>query len=391
MTVGALRAADALIDRTAESTTEPDDDPQVEALGLAVLANLPVLLWGEPGIGKSATLRGLADGLGVPLETVIASVHEPADFSGLPVLGADPAAEGVTLAPPDWAVRIVRSGDAVLFFDELSTAPPAVQAALLRVVLERQVGALRLPSTVRIVAAANPPDSAADGWQLTAPLANRFVHLQWAHRPSTVVRGLSGTWPAVRVPVVDAARVDAAVSRARTAVCGFLTARPDLTHRLPSLADKRSGPWPSPRTWEMAVRVLAVALATDASREATLAVLAGTVGDGPTLELLAYLETMDLPDPEEVLADPARFVLPERADRQLAVLSAVVAAVRREPTRRRWTAGWRVLATAIDGGVPDVAAQAAFDLAALREPDWPVPDCVDAFAAVLHAAGIGAA
>jgi hypothetical protein len=195
----------------------------------------------------------------------------------------------------------------------------------------------------------------------------------------------------VPVPVLDPARIGRAVDRARTAVCGFLTARPDLTHRLPSVPDKRSGPWPSPRTWDMAVRLLAMALAAGASRPATLAVLAGTVGDGPTLELLTYLETTDLPDPEEVLAEPDRFALPARGDRQLAFLSAVVAAVRRRPTRERWYAGWTVLAKALDGGAPDMAARAAFDLAALREPEWPVPDCVDAFAAMLHAAGIGAA
>jgi hypothetical protein len=46
---------------------------------------------------------------------VIASVHEPSDFSGLPVLGPDPEGQGVTMAPPDWAVRLRRAGDGLLF------------------------------------------------------------------------------------------------------------------------------------------------------------------------------------------------------------------------------------------------------------------------------------
>jgi hypothetical protein len=65
----------------------------------------------QPGIGKSSTLTELARGLDLPLETVIASVHEPSDFSGLPVLGPDPAGQGITMAPPDWAVRLLRAGD----------------------------------------------------------------------------------------------------------------------------------------------------------------------------------------------------------------------------------------------------------------------------------------
>src|SRR4029453_9160385 len=89
-----------------DTTTEPRPDTQLEALTLAVAADLPVLLWGEPGIGKSAALTQLAEALDLPLTTVIASVHEPSDFSGLPVIGADPAVHGVPMAPPAWAGRL---------------------------------------------------------------------------------------------------------------------------------------------------------------------------------------------------------------------------------------------------------------------------------------------
>ncbi|MGA5261990.1 VWA-like domain-containing protein [Streptomyces griseoincarnatus] len=112
-----------------DTTTEPRSDVQLEALTLAVSADLPVLLWGEPGIGKTAALTQLAAALDLPLTTVIASVHEPSDFSGLPVVGDDPAEQGVPMAPPDWAVRLVRAGRGLLFLDELSTAPPAVSGS----------------------------------------------------------------------------------------------------------------------------------------------------------------------------------------------------------------------------------------------------------------------
>src|SRR3954447_769383 len=234
-----------------DTTTEPRADTQLEALTLAVSADLPVLLWGEPGIGKTAALNQLADALELPLTTVIASVHEPSDFSGLPVVGDDPAVQGVPMAPPDWAVRLAAAGRGLLFLDELSTAPPAVQAALLRLVLERRIGALRLPPGVRIVAAANPRSSAADGWELSPPLANRFVHLQWVHDHDVVVRGLGGTWPVAGLPRLDPALLPGAVAFARRAVCAFLTGRPALVHQIPKTEARRGGPWPSPRSWEM--------------------------------------------------------------------------------------------------------------------------------------------
>ncbi|WUT00140.1 AAA family ATPase [Streptomyces sp. NBC_00708] len=382
-----LDAADALNQRLRATRTVTVDSPQLEALALAVTANQPVLLWGEPGIGKSAGLEQLAAGLGLDLETVIASVHEPSDFAGLPVVGDDPATTGVPMAPPDWAVRLARRGQGLLFFDELSSAPPAVQAALLRVVLERRVGSLKLPDGVRIVAAANPPSSAADGWHLSPPLANRFVHLHWTHDPRTVARGMAGTWPEAAVPVVDPARTAGAVARARGAVSGFLTARPGLVHHLPEDAESRGRAWPSPRTWDMALRLLATGYATGTGREAMAAALTGAVGDGAGIELLSYLENLDLPDPDRVLADPDAFALPDRGDRQLAFLIAVVAAVQAELTRPRWEAGWAVLAKAVAAGVPDVAARAAVDLASMRDTDWPVPEGIDAFLELLQLSG----
>ncbi|MEV7780969.1 MoxR family ATPase [Kitasatospora sp. NPDC088351] len=375
-----LDVAGELLVLLRDTTTEPRPDTQLEALTLAVAADLPVLLWGEPGIGKTAALTQLATALDLPLTTVIASVHEPSDFSGLPVVGDDPAEQGVPMAPPDWAVRLVRAGRGLLFLDELSTAPPAVQAALLRLVLERRIGTLQLPPGVRIVAAANPRSSAADGWELSPPLANRFVHLQWTHDHEVVVRGLGGTWPRATLPRLAPERLPEAVDFARRAVCGLLAARPGLVHRLPSSETRRGGPWPSPRSWEMALCLIAFATAAGSSREVLSLLVRGTVGDGPGLELLAGLDRMDLPDPEALLADPAGAVLPERGDLRQAVLDGVVAAVRNRPEKSRWDAAWALLVRALETGAPDLVVVPATTLASLRRQDWDVPASIERLA-----------
>ncbi|MFC9285709.1 AAA family ATPase [Streptomyces sp. NPDC057052] len=378
-----LDVADELLAALRDTATEPRPDTQLEALTLAVAADLPVLLWGEPGIGKTAALTQLAESLDLPLTTVIASVHEPSDFSGLPVVGDDPAVHGVPMAPPDWAVRLVRAGRGLLFLDELSTAPPAVQAALLRLVLERRIGTLRLPPGVRIVAAANPRSSAADGWELSPPLANRFVHLQWTHDQEVVVRGLGGTWPRATLPRLDPRKVRQAVDFARRAVCGLLSARPTLVHRLPSGEARRGGAWPSPRSWDMTLTLIAFATAAGSSREVLSLLVRGTVGDGPGLELLASLDRMDLPDPEAVLADPAGVDLPERGDLRQALLDGVVDAVRRRPDKSRWDAAWTLLVRAVETGAPDLVVVPATTLASLREGDWDVPATIERLAGVV--------
>ncbi|MEV7402920.1 AAA family ATPase [Streptomyces sp. NPDC091267] len=378
-----LDVAGELLGLLRDTTTEPRPDVQLEALTLAVAADLPVLLWGEPGIGKTAALTQLAAALDLPLTTVIASVHEPSDFSGLPVVGDDPAEQGIPMAPPDWAVRLVRAGRGLLFLDELSTAPPAVQAALLRLVLERRIGSLRLPPGVRIVAAANPRSSAADGWELSPPLANRFVHLQWTHDHEVVVRGLGGTWPRATLPRLAPEGLPAAVDFARRAVCGLLAARPALVHRLPSNETRRGGPWPSPRSWDMTLSLVAFATAAGSSREVLSLLVRGTVGDGPGLELLAGVDRMDLPDPELLLADPAGAELPERGDLRQAVLDGVVAAVRNRPEKSRWDAAWALLVRALESGAPDLVVVPATTLASLRQEDWDVPESIEQLAGVV--------
>jgi hypothetical protein len=96
---------------------------------------------------------------------------------------------------------------------------------------------------------------------------------------------------------------------------------------------------------------------------------------------------MDLPDPEEVLANPDAFVMPERGDRAYAALSAVAAAVAADPTEERWVTAWKVLARAAEQGA-DVAALAARVLAQCRPEGVAAPAALTLFAPVLREAGL---
>jgi hypothetical protein len=357
------------------------DQATLDALAVATATRVPVLLWGSPGTGKSSVVRALAEQRGVAHEVVIASIREPSDFAGLPVI------EGGTVhfAPPAWARRLADAGEGILFLDELSTAPPAVQAALLRVVLERVVGDLVLPEAVSIVAAANPPDQIAHGWDLSAPLANRFCHVAWEVEPRTVAHGLASGF-AVAFP--PAAMADAPAA-ARSLVGAFLVARPGLACVPPTEASAAGHAWPSPRSWEMLALLWAAAASLPEARQAPVRsiVARGAVGDGPGAEFLAWVTELDLPDPELVLAAPTSYALPDRADRAHAFLSAVASAVATNPTPERWRAGWRVLGHAA-GEAPDVAAAAARVLARCRPQGAPPPPELQVFIPLLTAADL---
>lgn len=359
-----------------------DSRVAVEALAVAVSTGVPVLLWGSPGTGKTSAVCALGDALGWPVEVVIGSIREPADFAGLPVV-----IDGeVRLAPPAWAKRLCAEGRGLLFLDELTTAPPAVQAAMLRVVLERVVGDVTLPAGVRVVAAANPPEEAADGWELSPPLANRLVHVDWPVDARRVAEGLAVGFPTPRLRTADGEAAPAQ-SAARAAVAAFLQVRPGLVLQVPASAVGAGRGWPSPRSWESVARVLAGCEAAQASPEARAVLVTGAVGEGPGLEFLAWLEHADLPDPEAVLADPDSSELPERSDRAFAVLTGVAAVAIAHGDAQSWTAAWRVLARAARRA-PDVATLVARTLARRRPEGADLPTTLLELSPVLRAAGL---
>lgn len=374
--------------RTLQTWLMEDQATAVEALGTAVAARVPVLLWGAPGTGKTSVIRAMAEAAGLPCETVIASIREPSDFAGLPIVdsGTSDGAAHVSFAPPSWATALASAGEGIAFFDEVSTAPPAVQAALLRVVLERTVGDLALPESVSVVAAANPAEQAADGWELSPPLANRFCHLDWPVDARTVAAGFSGGWPSPVPPALPTGW-DRRVQVVRSWIAGFLTVRPMLTLAVPEDAAGAGRAWPSPRTWDMSARLQTAASAGGLGELATSLLVRGCVGPGPGVEYLTWLAEADLPDPEAVLAHPESFILPERGDRAYAALTSVAAAVAADPSGDRWERGWRAFARAADSA-PDVAAAAARTLARCRPDGAAIPDEVRRFAPLLRDAGL---
>lgn len=228
--------------------TRQDYEDVLTALGACVSTGVPVLLWGDPGSGKTSAVESAhgkptPDGREWLVKTMIISHYEPSDFAGLPMLHNG----RVIFAPPSWAQELAtHDGPAIAFLDEFSTASPSLQAAALRPLTHNQVGDLQLPKTVSFVAAANPADVAAAGWELAPPTASRFVHLDWGLPLEVYSECLvSGDWPELPVGTIPDG-YDARRDQQRALIAGFLRARGSQLSKIPDDPALRGRAFPTP-------------------------------------------------------------------------------------------------------------------------------------------------
>lgn len=297
---------------------------------------LPVLWWGLSGVGKSDILEDVARKWRMHVEVLSPSERGSGAFGVTPV-PRDTGAGGMvmTYPAPDWVESFEDfDGRGLVFLDELTTAPPMIQAAMLGLIQARRIGGATLGRGVRIMAAANPPDAAANGWDLAAPVANRVAHLDW-HSPSEEDWGdymIGGGKPSTtrNDPDKEEARVMAiwpnAYAKAAGVVAAFHRRNRGNLHKQPAAGDPRAArAWPSHRTWSGAIRALASGEVHNLEDSDTLALAAGFVGEGAIRELLTFRLLMDLPDPADVLDGKVKWEHdPERLDRSHAVLSSLV-------------------------------------------------------------------
>ncbi len=362
--------------------TEHTETTTLEAMQILLAARVPIVLWGDPGTGKTQTIERLAAEADWHVETVIASLHEPSDFGGLPVLTAD----GVVHEPAVWAKRVAsHNGEALVFFDEVNTATPATQNALMNVVLTGRVGQFSLGKNVMFIAAANPPEQNSGAWDLSAPLANRFAHLRWPVDFDAWRTGYLQGW-ATTAPLKTDGADDARRGYFRAIQTAFLARRQGWLCRVPDDDISASVGWPSPRSWERMAECFAIAEKVGVSERVQALITEALIGPAAAVEFLTYMRDMDLPDPEALLANPKSLLLPERTDQQFACLESVAAAVMNKNTAKRWKAAFSVCIEAASQGTPDIAATAARSLIACRPPNTRLPEGFDVFNDLLAAA-----
>lgn len=258
-------------------------------------ANIPLFLWGSPGIGKSSIVHTYARNIDALVVDVRLSQFDPVDLRGLPSLSGDTTRwMAPAVLPFEASPDFPDDRPILLFLDELAQAAPAVQSAAFQLVLDRRVGEHTLRSNVYIIAASNRSTDRAGTNRLATPLLNRFAHLQ-------VVSDFE-TW---KMWAVDAG--------IHPLVIGFLLQRPALLDQFELALKNGAQSFATPRSWHFLSSLLHSLSDISSTPTHTLATFAAsTVGTAVAAEFVAFVENaFTLPTWEEIISSPTTAKVPD--------------------------------------------------------------------------------
>lgn len=153
--------------------------------------NIPLLLMGKSGTGKSEIIKSIAGELGLPIVDLRLSQLPPEDLNGLPAPTDDKKA--FTYLLPDWYNKYQPDTPFVLFLDEINQATPNTINALYAIVHDRMIAGRYNPN-MRVVAAGNLMDESDYLNTLPQPLLNRFVVKEHKPTESAVIEYLTAKY-----------------------------------------------------------------------------------------------------------------------------------------------------------------------------------------------------
>lgn len=295
------------------------------AIKHSIARKRPLFIWGQPGIGKSDLVAEVAKSQGRPLIDVRLPLMEPTDIRGIPYLAEvkvydkdgnlvrDETGVPITDKEFRWSTPSDLPTDemsrALVFFDEMSAAPPSVQAATYQIILNRRIGNYVMPKDVVIVAAGNRVKDKGVAYNMPMPLANRFTHL--------TLEVDSDDW-----------KEWATLNRVHKDVVGYISFQPgDLNNFNPSA---ESYAFATPRSWYFASELLQEQMPDGSMVDTSLPsdvlgdMIKGTIGDGPGVKFMTYRnQAANLPHARDVLSGKVTKLNNKQIDVMYALVTAL--------------------------------------------------------------------
>ena len=288
----------------------------------------PIMLWGSPGIGKSQAMGQVVEKLGKKFSKkthtsdVRLLLFNPVDLRGIPVPSVDdqdildnPTQENIDKLKPTVAkwlrpqlFNMNPSNDYMnfLILDEISAAPPTVQAAAYQITLDRQIGEHKLPDNCLVMCAGNEVTDKSVAYKMPKALANRLAHLK--------ITVEIDDWKAWALP-----------NGISEKVVGYLNYQNSMLHKFDANSDDNA--FPTPRSWEKVSEVLNYLSVEDA-----MPLISGLIGEGNSFDFYQYTKLYSkLPNPEYILEGNFKQApIPNSPDVMFALCSSLTAKALKE-------------------------------------------------------------
>ena len=151
------------------------------AIQICYNADIPLMLWGDTGVGKSTVIKDYFDKKGIPLVSLYASQFEGVELRGLPYIGDGK----VKFAPLH---ELPTDKRFILFVDEINRGSSSTIQALYQLINDRKIGDRSY--NCYVIAACNSEDN-FDVTHLDDALLSRFLHISVISSASAVIEYLS--------------------------------------------------------------------------------------------------------------------------------------------------------------------------------------------------------
>jgi len=254
-------------------------------LSTTLNAQLPVLIKGAPGVGKTDVIKQACDKANNKLIISHPVVSDPVDYKGFPYV-IDNQAHFLPFGDLNQLIQATAS--TVYFMDDLGQAPAAVQAAAMQLILGRHINGHRVSDYVTFLAATNRKTDRAGVSGILEPVKSRFAAIVELE------------------PDVDDWVKWAIKSRLPPELIAFVRFRPNLLHDFKPSTDLNNSP--CPRTVHNVARLMHAGISPELQYEA----FTGAAGEGFATELVGFMRVYQtLPDPDAILIDPDRADVPE--------------------------------------------------------------------------------
>jgi len=234
---------------------------------------------------------------------------DPSDLRGMPSL----ATNDKPYAPwkPTLMMHVLSQQglNGTLFFDELSLAPPSVQAAAYQIILDRCCGDLYLSTKVSIMAAGNRAEDKANVFEMSMPLKNRFGHITQI------------------APTIDEWTDWANRSNIDPRIVAFLNFKPGLLNvPIEKALKQKDSAFPTPRSWAMVSSLIEDIKTNKQQKEEvqmTREFASAFVGVAAASEFIAFIEVMCNLDLDFILNNPKEGVANLNISQLWGLISAI--------------------------------------------------------------------